>query len=98
MKYIIALVEDAKLGRVLQELDLNEIYLKVVSRVTGMGRETRTPMFRLEIAVNENYVRPTIDAILSGARGDGGDGKVFIQQLEQCIRIRTGETGSIAIG
>jgi len=54
---------------------------------------------RLEIAVNEAFVQPTIDAILGGARtGQIGDGKIFIVDLEKCTRIRTGETGGEAIG
>jgi len=54
---------------------------------------------RLEIAVNEGFVQPTIDAIIKGARtGEIGDGKIFILPLGECIRIRTGETGSSAIG
>jgi nitrogen regulatory protein P-II 2 len=54
---------------------------------------------RLEIAVNEDFVKPTVDAIVAGARtGQIGDGKIFVVDLPQCIRIRTGETGSPAIG
>jgi nitrogen regulatory protein P-II 1 len=54
---------------------------------------------RIEIAVNDAFVNPTIEAIIRGARsGDIGDGKVFIVPIEECIRIRTGETGSAAIG
>lgn len=54
---------------------------------------------RLEIAVNEDFVKPTVDAIMRGAKtGKIGDGKIFITPLEQCIRIRTGETGMAAIG
>ena len=54
---------------------------------------------KLEIAVNEEFVKPTIDAILEGARtGQIGDGKIFIMDLKECIRVRTGETGGVAIG
>ena len=54
---------------------------------------------RIEIAVNNEFVKPTVDAIIAGARtGNIGDGKIFIVALEDCIRIRTGETGSAAIG
>ncbi|RMD85572.1 MAG: transcriptional regulator, partial [Calditrichaeota bacterium] len=54
---------------------------------------------RLEIAVNEDFVEPTIDAIIKGARTNNvGDGKIFILDLPECIRIRTGERGSRAIG
>ena len=54
---------------------------------------------RLEIAVNDAYVKATIEGIIAGARsGEIGDGKIFVIALDQCIRIRTGETGSEAIG
>lgn len=54
---------------------------------------------RLEIAVNEAFVQPTIDAIVKAARtGQIGDGKIFVAPLERCIRIRTGEEGKSAIG
>jgi len=54
---------------------------------------------RLEIAVNDTFVKPTVDAIIKGARtGKIGDGKIFIMDLPECIRIRTGETGGEAIG
>lgn len=54
---------------------------------------------RLEIAVNEDYVEPTVNAIIEGAKtGEIGDGKIFVTPLEQCIRIRTGERGDAAIG
>ena len=54
---------------------------------------------RLEIAVNDDFVQPTIDAIVKGARtGNIGDGKIFVSPLERCVRIRTGEEGNTAIG
>ena len=54
---------------------------------------------RLEVAVNEDFVQPAVEAIIAGARtGQIGDGKIFIVELNECIRIRTGETGSLAIG
>ena len=54
---------------------------------------------RLEIAVNEDFVQPTIDAIVKGARsGWIGNGKIFVLLLERCVRIRTGEEGNEAIG
>lgn len=53
----------------------------------------------LAMAVNQDFVQPTIDAIIKGARtGNIGDGKIFILYLPECIRLRTGETGSEAIG
>ncbi|HLB35890.1 MAG TPA: P-II family nitrogen regulator, partial [Gemmatimonadales bacterium] len=54
---------------------------------------------RLEIAVNEGFVEPTVSAIIAGARtGEIGDGKIFVLDLVECIRIRTAERGSAAIG
>ncbi|HMV37494.1 MAG TPA: P-II family nitrogen regulator, partial [Turneriella sp.] len=54
---------------------------------------------RIEIAVNEDFVEPTINAIISGARtGNIGDGKIFITELVDVIRIRTGEKGKAAVG
>jgi nitrogen regulatory protein P-II 1 len=54
---------------------------------------------RIEIAVNDNYVEPAISAISRGARsGNIGDGKIFIVDLAECVRIRTGERGGKAIG
>jgi nitrogen regulatory protein P-II 1 len=54
---------------------------------------------RLEIAVNDNFVEPTIKAITKGAQtGKTGDGKIFVLSMEQCVRIRTGEKGGTAIG
>lgn len=113
MKLIIAIIQPHKLEDVLQELDKNEIYLKTVSNVLGCGRQKgRTEVYRgrketgnllrkvrLEIAVNEGFVEPTISAIMKAAKtGNIGDGKIFILDLKECIRIRTGENGSIAIG
>jgi len=113
MKLIIAIIQPHKLEDVLQELDKKEIYLKTVSNVIGCGRQKgRTQVYRgrketgnllkkvrLEIAVNENYVEPTVSAIVKAAKtGNIGDGKIFILNLEECVRIRTGEKGSVAIG
>ena len=54
---------------------------------------------RLEIAVTESYVEKTVDAIIKGARtGEIGDGKIFITELAECIRIRTGEKSESAVG
>jgi nitrogen regulatory protein P-II 1 len=54
---------------------------------------------RIEIAVNDAFVAPTVKAIIKGAKtGETGDGKIFVMPLEECIRIRTEEKGSVAIG
>ena len=113
MRYIIAIIQPDRLDEVLDRLTKNEIYLVTVSSVMGRGRQkgiaavyrshkeagSLLKKTKLEIAVNEAYVQPTIDAILGGARtGQIGDGKVFILDLKECVRIRTGETGGMAIG
>lgn len=60
------------------------------------------PKLKLEIAINEAFVEATVEAIVHAARtgdtGQVGDGKIFVLPLEDCVRIRTGERGSTAIG
>ena len=113
MKLIIAIIQPHKLDDVMRELDDKEIYLKTVSNVLGVGRQkgvtevyrgvkeagTLLKKIRLEIAVNDQYVKPAVDAIVKAARtGNIGDGKIFVIALEEVIRIRSGETGKVAIG
>ena len=113
MKLIIALIQPEKLPAVKKALFAEEVHKMTVSNVIGCGQQkgfTETyrgviqevnllKKVRLEIAVNEDFVRPTVDAIIAGARtGQIGDGKIFVVDLAACIRIRTGETGSPAIG
>ena len=113
MKLIIAVIQPHKLEDVLRELDKNEIHLRTVSNVLGCGRQKgRVEVYRgrketgnllkkvrIEVAVNEKFVEPTIIAIKRGAKtGNIGDGKIFVLDLVECIRIRTGEEGSEAIG
>lgn len=113
MKLIIAVIQPHKLEDVLQELDKNEIHLRTVSHVLGCGRQKgRTEIYRgrketgnllkkvrLEIAVNDKYLEPALSAIMKAAKtGNIGDGKIFVTDLSECIRIRTGEKGNLAIG
>ena len=113
MKLIIAIIQPHKLEEVLMELDKAEIYLKTVSNVLGCGRQKgRTEVYRgrketgnllkkvrLEIAVNQDFVKPAVNAIIKGAKtGNIGDGKILVLDLAECYRIRTGEQGSDAIG
>jgi len=113
MKYIVAIIQPDRLDAVLDLLEKKEIHLVTVSTVMGRGRQkgisavyrsvkeagSLLKKVKLEIAVNDEFVRPTLDAIQDGARtGQVGDGKVFILDLDQCLRIRTGETGGAAIG
>jgi nitrogen regulatory protein P-II 2 len=112
MKLIIAIIQPDKLEEVKEELYKSEVNLITVSEVLGHGRqkgiaevyrgakETGNLLrkVRLEIAVN-NFVEPTIKAIIKGAKtGETGDGKIFVLELKECVRVRTEERGSIAIG
>jgi nitrogen regulatory protein P-II 2 len=115
MKYIIAVIQPDRLDEVLIELTRAEVHLVTVSNVMGRGRQrgiaevyrshkeagSLLRKVKLEIAVNEEFVKPTVQAILAGARtGEGmiGDGKIFVLDLKDCIRIRTAEAGGVAIG
>lgn len=113
MKLIIAFIQPDKLTAVKQSLYEKEVFKMSVTNALGCGQQkgyhenyrgndlevNLLKKVRLEIAVNEDFVQPTIDAIVKGARtGNIGDGKIFVIALEQCIRIRTGETGCVAIG
>ncbi len=113
MKMVIAIIQPYRLEEVKQALYAAEVNLMTVSEVLGHGRqggqheiyrgnkETGNLLrkIRLEIAVNEAFVEPTIQAILAGARtGELGDGKIFVYDLAETVRIRTGERGPEAIG
>ena len=113
MKLIIAYIQPERLTAVKQALYEKEVYKISVTNALGCGQQkgyhesyrgvdyevNLLKKVRIEIAVNEDFVKPTIDAIIAGARtGNIGDGKIFVIDLPQCIRIRTGETGSEAIG
>ena len=113
MKLIIAIIQPDKLEEVKEELYKSNVNLITVSEVLGHGRqkgiaevyrgakETGNLLrkIRLEIAVNENFVEPTIKAIIKGAKtGEIGDGKIFVLDLKECVRVRTEEHGSVAIG
>jgi len=113
MKMIIAIIKPDRLEAVKQELYKAEVNLITVNEVLGHGRQMGiTEVYRgvkemgnllrkveLLIAVNDNFVEPTIDAIIRGGKtGEIGDGKIFVLPLEECIRIRTEERGREAIG
>jgi nitrogen regulatory protein P-II 2 len=115
MKLIIAIVQPAKLDDVKAALNEVEVVRLTVMDVQGFGRQKgQTEVYRgheftvsllrkvqLQIAVNEEFVEPTISAIIKGGRtgekGQIGDGKIFVLPLDDCIRIRTGERGEEAI-
>jgi nitrogen regulatory protein P-II 2 len=113
MKLITAYIQPHKLNDVKQALYKAEVYKMSVTNSLGCGQQKGyhesyrgVPMevnllkkVRLEIAVNESFVEKTIQAIIEGARtGQIGDGKIFIVELPECVRIRTGERGGEAIG
>jgi nitrogen regulatory protein P-II 2 len=113
MKMIIAYIQPHKLNDVKQALYKADVHKMSVTNSLGCGQQkgyhesyrgvaievNLLKKVRLEIAVNEDFVERTINAIIAGAKtGQIGDGKIFILDLHQCIRIRTGEVGSEAIG
>jgi nitrogen regulatory protein P-II 1 len=113
MKMITAVIQPHRLEEVLDALYEKEINLVTVTEVMGHGRQKGVTevyrgvkevgnlmrKIRLDVAVNDNFLKPAIDAIIKGARtGEIGDGKIFVQELQDCIRIRTGEKGGAAIG
>ena len=115
MKLIIAVIQPSKLEDVKAALQEVEVVRLTIMDVQGFGRQKgQTEVYRgreisvnllrkvqLQIAVNDQFVEPTISAIIKGGRsgeqGQIGDGKIFVLPLDDCIRIRTGERGSEAI-
>ncbi len=113
MKLIIAYIQPDKLNDVKQELYRREIYKISVSNSLGCGQQkgykevyrgidvevNLLKKVRIEIAVNDSFVEATVQAILASAGTNTiGDGKIFVLPIEQCIRIRNRESGSLAIG
>lgn len=112
MKLITAIIKPEKLTDVKEALYEANITKMTVSNVIGCGQQmgykesyrgavseiNLLKKVRIEIALNEAFVKPAIDAIIKGARtGNIGDGKIFVTDLGECIKVRTGETGSDAI-
>ena len=113
MKLIIAYVKPERFREVKKELYKAEVFRMSVTNARGCGQQkgftevfrasseevNLLPKVRIEIAVNDDFVGPTVEAIIRGARtGEIGDGKIFVLPLDDCVRIRTGETGPKAIG
>ena len=113
MKMIVAIIRPEKLEPVQEALMAVNVVLMTASDVRGCGTQRGfkeqyrgsqgvirlLSKVKLEIAVNDEFVKPTVDAIKTAAySGNIGDGKIFVLPLEDCLRIRTGETGSKAIG
>ena len=115
MKLIIAIIQPSKLEAVKAALTDVEVFRLTVMDCQGFGRQKgQTELYRgheftvnllrkvqLQIAVNDEFVEPTVNAIIRGGRtgekGEIGDGKIFVLPMDDCIRIRTGERGSDAI-
>jgi len=115
VKLIIAIIQPAKLESVKQALSEVEVFRLTVLDVQGFGRqrghaetyrghEIAVNLLRkvqLQIAVNDDFVEPTIAAIVKGGRsgetGEIGDGKIFVLPMDECVRIRTGERGPEAV-
>jgi nitrogen regulatory protein P-II 1 len=113
MKLITAYIQPHKLQDVKKSLYKNEVYKISVTNALGCGEQkgyhesyrgvefevNLLKKVRLEIAVNEDFVEKTINAIIEGAKtGQIGDGKILVVDLVQCVRIRTGDRGGKAIG
>jgi nitrogen regulatory protein P-II 1 len=113
MKLVIAYIQPHKLQDVKKALYKAEVYKMSVTNALGCGEQhgyeesyrgikfevDLLKKVRLEIAVNEEFVEKTINAIVEGAKtGQIGDGKIFVLDLSECIRIRTDERGQNTIG
>ena len=112
MKLVIGIVRPEKANDVLTALYRAEVRGVSLSRIQGHGGEldrvenyrgTTVKMgladkIRFEVAVSDEFVEPTIEALCEGARnGEVGDGKIFVVPLERAVRIRTGETDHRAV-
>ncbi|NKB23955.1 MAG: transcriptional regulator [Kiritimatiellae bacterium] len=113
MKLITAYIQPQRLIEVKQAFYERGIYKMSVTNALGCGQQkgyhetyrgadvevNLLKKVRIDIAVNEEFVDPTVDAVIEATRtGNIGDGKIFITELVECIRIRTGERGTKAIG
>jgi len=114
MKLIIAIIQPHQLNSVKTALSQVEVFRLTIMDCQGFGRQHGETKYgsdeltgnlrrkiQIQIAVNEEFVEPTVQAILEGGRsgidGELGDGKIFVLPLDDCIRIRTGERGPDAV-
>jgi nitrogen regulatory protein P-II 2 len=113
MKYITAIIQPDRLNEVLDELERKDIHIVTVSNVMGRGRQkgiaevyrghkeagSLLRKVKIELGVNDDFAEVAIEAITKGAHtGHIGDGKIFVLNLEEIVRIRTNERGGDAIG
>lgn len=112
MKQVTAVIKPFKLDEVRESLAEVGITGLTVTEIKGFGRQKGhtelyrgaeyvvdfLPKVKIEVVVDDSVVEPVVDAIIKAARtGKIGDGKIFVQDIEQVIRIRTGETGAEAV-
>lgn len=110
MKLIIAIIPSYRMENVIEALNEIKIFRKTVSNVLGIG-QLQTEVYRglletgnlvkkvrFEIAVNDQFVEPVIEAITRVAQNEESDGKIFVLNLEDCIQIGTGKRGPEAVG
>lgn len=112
MKMVTAIIKPFRMDDVREALTEIGVHGTTMSEVRGFGRQKGhtelyrgaeyavdfLPKVKLEAAVEDERVDAVIDAIISAARtGQIGDGKIFVHDIEQAVRIRTGETGDDAI-
>ena len=112
MKLVVAIIKPFKLDEVRQALTAIGVHGMTVTEVKGYGRQKGhteiyrgaeyvvdfLPKVKLELVLGDNMVEKAIDAIIASAKtGRIGDGKIFVSNVEEAVRIRTGETGNDAI-
>lgn len=112
MKQVTAVIKPFKLDEVRESLAEVGVTGLTVTEIKGFGRQKGhtelyrgaeyvvdfLPKVKIEVVVDDSVVEPVVDAIIKAARtGKIGDGKIFVQEIEQVIRIRTGETGAEAV-
>jgi nitrogen regulatory protein P-II 1 len=112
MKQVTAIIKPFKLDEVRESLAEVNVTGLTVTEVKGFGRQKGhtelyrgaeyvvdfLPKVKVEVVIDDNQVDNVVDAIVKAARtGKIGDGKIFVQDVQQVIRIRTGETGSEAV-
>ena len=112
MKLVTAIIKPFKLDDVRESLSSMGVQGITVSEVKGFGRQKGhtelyrgaeyavdfLPKVKIEVAISDSMLEQTIDAITTAANTQKiGDGKIFVTELEQILRIRTGETGEEAV-
>ncbi|OED39026.1 transcriptional regulator [PVC group bacterium (ex Bugula neritina AB1)] len=113
MKFVVAIIQPDRLHDVLDELENRDIHLVTVTQVLGRGRQKGVSQvyrshvetgnllrkIKIEVAITDDFLPNVLEALKVGAQTSNiGDGKIFVFELDQCIRIRTGEEGPMAIG